>query len=351
MARPHCVINSFKGNCAVMRNILVFLLLTSGLSVFAGTPALRLNQIQVIGTHNSYHLHPDAIMLETAASVTREADTMKYSHDPLDVQLYNGVRSFELDIQPFADGFHVYHVPILDDGSTCPIFRDCVATVLAWSQQHPNHVPISFLLEFKLVESLLAGKPLLDADAAMLEMLEEEILSVVPREQILTPDDVRGDFPTLSAAVQKQGWPSLEESRGKLYFIVHNRNELRQAYTQGRPSLEGRIMFVNSSPDRPDGAFSVVDNPHSDKIPEYIAKGMIIRVRADAGLDEGQTGNTRNRDTAFASGAHIISTDFPRGKAHAGTGYCVALPDGAEYRNSPANGLQKPMPVLISSGK
>ncbi len=313
-----------------------------GTVIAAATPALLLNQIQVIGTHNSYHLRPTDIMLETAASVTDEAKSMDYSHDPLDMQLENGVRSFELDIQPFADGFHVFHVPILDDGSTCPIFRDCLATVWAWSQQNPDHVPISFLLEFKLLEALLAGKPLLKSDAVMLEMLEGEILSVIPRDRILAPDDIRGDFPTLSAAVRKRGWPSLEETRGKMYFIVHNRDVLREEYTRGRPSLEGRIMFVNSSPDQPDGAFAVVDNPYSKKIPEYIAQGMIIRVRADAGLEQGRTGETHGRDAAFASGAHIISTDFPRGQANKETGYCVEFPGGAEFRNNPVNSSKQP---------
>lgn len=334
-----------------MRKTFIILMVLYSTAVFAGAPALRLNQIQVIGTHNSYHLRPDDTMLEVAASVTDEASSLNYSHDPLDVQLDNGVRSFELDIQPFADGFHVCHVPILDDASTCPIFRDCLTTVLAWSRQHPNHVPISFLLEFKLVESLLAGKPLLNTDAVMLEMLEEEILSVAPRESILTPDDVRGNFLTLSAAVRAHGWPSLENCRGKLFFIVHDRDELRQAYTQGHPSLEGRIMFVNSSPDRPDGAFSVVDNPYSNKIPDYLAKGMIIRVRADSGLVEGQTGDTKKRDAAFASGAQIISTDFPRGRENAASGYCVEFPEGVEFQNDPVNSPHDPEPMLISTGK
>lgn len=338
-----------------MRKISVLGLLVISPVVFAGNAPLLLNQIQVIGTHNSYHLCPSEIMLETAASVTDEAASMKYSHDPLDVQLDNGVRSFELDIQPFADGFHVFHVPILDDGSTCPIFRDCLGTVYAWSERHPDHVPVSFLLEFKLVESLLAGKPLLKTDATMLEMLEQEILSAIPRDRILTPDDVRGDFPTLSAAVRERGWPALDESRGKFFFIVHDREELRGAYTESRPSLQGRIMFVNSSPDQPDGAVSIVDNPYSDKIPDYIAKGMLVRVRADAGLVQGSSGDTKKREAALASGAHIISTDFPRGKRNPATGYCVEFPGGAEARNNPVNAPSDralfPNGVIITTGK
>ncbi len=338
-----------------MRSVFLSILAIYCAKLAAVNEPLRLNQIQVIGTHNSYHLRPPDVMLETAASVTDEAASMDYSHDPLDIQLDNGVRSFELDIQPFADGFHVYHVPILDQESTCPIFRDCLAVVWAWSQEHPDHIPISFLLEFKLLESFLAGKPLLSSDAVMLEILEEEILSVVPRDNILTPDDVRGNYTTLAEAVREEGWPSLADTRGKLYFIIHDKNELRKAYTQGRPALEGRIMFVNSSPDHPDGAFAVVDNPYSTSIPSYIDNGMIIRVRADAGLRQGQTGNTDKREAAFASGAHIISTDFPKGKEHPVTGYTVQFPGGAAVRNNPVNGPATPFDAakgtLISTGR
>ena len=338
-----------------MRKLLTFGFLTICPVVFAGNAPLLLNQIQVIGTHNSYHLRPSDVMLETAASVTNEAASMNYSHDPLDVQLDNGVRSFELDIQPFADGFHVFHVPILDDGSTCPIFRDCLATVWAWSQKHPDHVPVSFLLEFKLVESLIAGKELMHADVTMLEMLEQEILSVIPRERLLTPDSVRGNFPTLSAAVRERGWPSVDKSRGKMYFILHDDEQLRAAYTEKTPSLEGRVMFVDSSPDRPDGAFAVLDNPFSKDIPEYLEEGMIIRVRADAGLGQGIRGDTSKRDAAFASGAHIISTDFPRGHSNTKTGYSVEFSGGAEARNNPVNcpagSTQPAAGVLIATGK
>lgn len=325
-----------------MKSVFSIGMLLWGAAVMADNPPILLNQIQVIGTHNSYHVRPPARMLKALKSLTDKDAAMDYSHDPLDVQLDNGVRSFELDIQPFTEGFQVYHVPALDQGSTCPLFRDCLAVVGDWSQHHPEHVPISILLEFKYLESLLAGKPLRNANALMLELLEKEILSVIPQEKILTPDDVRGDYDTLSEAVRKRGWPTLEDTRGKLFFIIHNR-ELRGAYRQGRPSLEGRLMFINSTPDQPDCVFTTVGSPYSQEIPDYIARGIIIRVRADVGLQEGRTGDTGRRDAAFASGAHIITTDFPRGREHAETGYTVQFPDGVEARSNPVNG---PVTVL-----
>ncbi|MFA7692955.1 MAG: hypothetical protein GX117_02315 [Candidatus Hydrogenedentes bacterium] len=294
-----------------------------------------MNQIQVIGTHNSYHVEPDELMLDIASSFTEEANSMRYSHDPLDVQLDQGVRSFELDIHPYLDEFAVYHIPILDEGSHCPKIEDCLRLVLDWSLQHPDHIPISFLLEFKITESLLSGRELLKADAATLALFEKTILAVMPKTKILSPDDVRGNAATLTAAVQSEGWPLLSDCRGKFFFVLHNRTELREAYTKEHPSLEGRLMFVNSTPDRSDAAFAVPDNPYSQRVKKYIAQGMIVRVRADAGLKEAGAGDTSRRDAAFASGAQIISTDFPRGKCHPETGYCVSFPDDQDYRVSP----------------
>jgi hypothetical protein len=60
---------------------------------------VRLNQIQVLGTHNSYHLAPEPPML---AALGPRARDIEYSHRPLTEQLSAlGVRKFELDV--FAD--------------------------------------------------------------------------------------------------------------------------------------------------------------------------------------------------------------------------------------------------------
>ncbi|HDP35618.1 MAG TPA: hypothetical protein ENN29_10975 [Candidatus Hydrogenedentes bacterium] len=296
---------------------------------------LRLNHIQVIGTHNSYHVAPQEWVMETLQGVTREADGWNYTHAPLDTQLERDVYNFELDLHPFEEAFEVMHVPIVDAGSTCPLFVDCLQTVYEWSTRNPKHIPISFLLEFKIREATLDGRPLKDLNEATLLLLEQEILSVFPRERIITPDDVRGDSPTLTQAVQERGWPLLAESLGRVFFVIHNRSGLRAAYTETRPSLEGRLMFVNSATDRDDCAFIVVDNPYSERIPDYLQKGIMIRVRADSGLRQGRSGDVSRRDAAFACGAQIISTDFPTGEAHPDTGYVVKFPGAQPVRCNP----------------
>jgi hypothetical protein len=55
---------------------------------------------------------------------------------------------------------------------------------------------------------------------AAFDSLDAAILSVFSRERIITPDKVRGKFKTLEEAVKAHNWPSLEEARGKVIFVL-----------------------------------------------------------------------------------------------------------------------------------
>ena len=60
---------------------------------------VRLNEIQLLGTHNSYHIAPAPPMLAALGSRARD---IEYTHRPLVEQLSQlGIRKFELDV--FAD--------------------------------------------------------------------------------------------------------------------------------------------------------------------------------------------------------------------------------------------------------
>jgi hypothetical protein len=61
-----------------------------------------MNQIQVIGTHNSYHagLAPSEAKLMMAKN-PKVYQALEYRHHPLDQQFSSGIRQIELDI--FAD--------------------------------------------------------------------------------------------------------------------------------------------------------------------------------------------------------------------------------------------------------
>lgn len=295
---------------------------------------LRMNQIQVIGTHNSYHVRPDnlAMLMQFQA----EAAAWDYTHPPLDVQLDRGVRNFELDLFHAVVGFEVYHVPHFDEETTCRRLEDCLATIRAWSDAHPQHVPISIHLEFKVREAALANPPTLPLDAAMFERLDAVVREAFG-DTLLTPDEIRGDYPTLREAILERGWPLLDEVRGRVMVLLHNPGELRDIYTADHPTLEGRPLFVRSEPDRPDAALLVMDNPSDERIPDLVRQGFWIRTRTDSGLRQAIENDTTRRDRAFASGAHALTTDFPMGSEHPDTGYVVQFEDGGPARCNPVN--------------
>ena len=306
----------------------------AGAAAPAAFEELRINQLQFIGTHNSYHIRETT---QKPGAPSRGVLEWNYSHAPLDVQLDRGVRSFELDLHYRDGAFEVFHVPLLDEGTTCRRLSDALATVNKWSQAHPGHVPISFLFELK-VEGPRRDRRIKEVDAAGLDRLDDVLCAGFPAGQRITPDDVRGGAATLREAVTTRSWPTLAASRGKVFFILHDEDKQRDLYVREHPSLRGRAMFVRSNDKRDDGAVIVLDNPRAPEIPRMASAGYFIRTRADSGLRTDPPGKPSRRDAALASGAQILSTDFPAGEPQAATGYTVEFSDSAPARVNPVNG-------------
>ena len=54
----------------------------------------RLNHLQAIGSHNSYHVAPPAGLLGTLQKFNKDAAAWNYTHPPLTAQLDGGLRQF-----------------------------------------------------------------------------------------------------------------------------------------------------------------------------------------------------------------------------------------------------------------
>ena len=171
--------------------------------------------------------------------------------------------------------------------------------------------------------------------AQLFDDLEAEVLSVFDEKAIITPDDVRGDAETLEEAVLTQGWPAIARSRGKVMFSLVDTGESRDIYVQDAPSLEAKLFFTSSEPGRPDAAFIRIDDSTEDPegLAEQAAAGYLIRTRTDEPGIHAPAGDVSLRDSAIASGAHYISTDYYL--ADPETGYEVALPGTAVARCNP----------------
>ena len=340
----------------------------------AEAPPARLNQIQVIGSHNSYHVEPaPAVMAVIAKANPRGAESLQYSHPPLAEQFgARKVRQIELDVfaDPegglFADpavrkvaaltgqdlgpdpdpdgrlrrpGMKVLHVAGLDYRSTTPILVDALEQVRAWSKANPRHVPILILLELKTPDEPRFGGKIVPFDGPMLAALEAEILSVFPRGEILTPDDVRGDSPTLPDAIRARGCPRLDDVRGRVMFALDNTGREREAYLEGHPALAGRLMFASVDEKDPAAAWFKINDPIArfDDIRRLVKAGFLVRTRADADTRQSRDGSTAMRDKALASGAQYVSTDYPVPDPRF-TDYRVEFPGGVVARPNPVSG-------------
>ena len=332
---------------------------------------LRLNQIQVLGTHNSYRLDTTPEILSALRLLDPVlAEELEYRHVPLREQFdLQGVRQIELDV--FADpnggryadrvaldalgrpddpdpalfqpGFKVLHVQEIDFNSSCLTLVACLGEVEAWSDDHPRHLPIAVLIEVKdspIPDPLNLGfvTPI-PIGAAELADLDAEIGTVFEPGDLITPDDVRGDHATLDAAVRDDGWPTLREARGRIILLMDNGGRVRTDYLIDRPALEGAPMFTNAVPGDPDAAFVKMNEPvgNEGEIRDLVAAGYVVRTRSDTPTVEARSGDTTRLEAALASGAQWISTDYPVPGLSEWSDYVAVIPGGDPARCNPVN--------------
>jgi hypothetical protein len=331
---------------------------------------VRLNEVQVLGSHNSYHLEPEPTLLTALrGALGDEVDGFEYTHRPLADELDAGVRQIELDaflddpaggryatpkllpllglapIDPrMSDpGIKVFHVQEVDFRSTCPTFVGCLTQVRDWSDAHPGHLPIVIQVEVKddpIADPGLGFVTPIPWTSAGFGSLEAEIRSVFPRgDRVITPGDVQGRFPTLREAVQHGRWPTLARARGQVMFVLDDAGEERAAYRALHPAVEDRLIFTSAAPPDDDAGVVVVNDPVGDgaRIRQLVAGGFMVRTRADADTVQARSGDTSQQEAAWASGAQFVSTDYAFPDDHFGTGYVAAVPGDGVARCNPVS--------------
>ena len=325
----------------------------------------RMSDLQTIGSHNSYKLAiPDDELARLSATSPEWGAAFDYGHVSLSEQLNLGMRQLELDVfyDPeggrYADpllpklvgtsyekkvldlpGFKVLHVQDVDPRSSCLVFKACLAEIRGWMRRNSDHAPILILINAKQATIEVPGSvnPL-SFDAAAVDALDAEIRSMFPGSgTLLTPDAVRGDYPTLREAIATEGWPSLDQAWGKVFFALDEPADVVDVYRRGETTLRGHAMFVNSGdPAADDAAYFTINDPiqQGDVIAQRVDAGFIVRTRADADTIEARTGDRTRLDAALASGAQYISTDYYRPRRE-WSDYVAELPGKETIRANP----------------
>jgi len=308
--------------------------------------SLRLNQVQMIGSHNSYHRELSQAEQKVQQAQNPGSVDLWYSHAAIPAQLEDqNVRTLELDLLPDPDGglytyplirkltgqgpltdpamakpgIKIMHIPDFDYNTNCDTFVLCLQQVKSWSDEHPDHVPITINLELKQSDPNVVAAGGVQSppwNAANLEGVDREIRSVFSEKDLLTPDDVRKPGLTLEKSVLTKGWPKLDDVRGQVLFYFDNGGPgaIRDLYRTGHPNLEGRAVFTQGPEGEPDAAITQVNDPrgaNQAEIQRLVKKGYLIRTRSDEPLATIRANETSRVGIALDSGAQVVTTDFP----------------------------------------
>lgn len=326
----------------------------------------KLNDIQVIGSHNSYKRAVEKPILDSIAKIDNLLKlSLEYEHIALNDQLELGLRSLEYDVffdpiggrysnpaglkivleagicpLPFdiekklnQPGLKMFHAQDVDFRSSHLLFKDGLKELKIWSDQNPTHTSIIVLINAKDDQILNTTIPLpFTADA--LESIDMEIRSIFSNEQLITPDLVKGEMNFLENAILTNGWPEMEDMKGKILFILDENKNKTQRYLTKFPGLENAVMFANLEKGNNEAAFMVINDPilNFDKINNLVNLGYMVRTRADSDTKEARIVDYERFVKAQASGAQVISTDYYIPSALFNSNYKIIFEDGSYER-------------------
>ncbi len=357
-----------------------FLSLMVFISLFTGSCKedyipIKMNQIQLIGSHNSYKLRIQKELWQQIYSRdSLMAMTLDYGHASLSDQLNMGIRGLELDVYhdpvggryaaPYGNrilsemgvplltydpegkmnipGLKVFHVQEIDFRSHFYLFKEGLEQLKQWSLSNPDHMPIIVTINAKdgMLDIPDFVQPLA-FNASALDSIDGEIRSIFDESHLITPDLVRGDSKSLKEAVLSKGWPSVDRSKGKIMFVLDEFGKKRKLYIKDHPSLKQRVMFIPVAAGSPESAFFIINDPvkSQNKIRELVKKGYMVRTRADADTWEARKADYKRWNMALQSGAQLISTDYYKPDTSL-TSYHVKFKEREEYRLNPLFALQ-----------
>jgi len=330
---------------------------------------LKLNQLQVIGSHNSYKTAIEPALYKVIYEKDSAIAGVQYEHIPITDQLNMGLRNLEIDI--YADskggryahpkglemaksekaydpngemnkpGFKIIHMVDLDFRSSVLTFEGCLKMLKKWSDEHPGHVPVFITLEPKDGYTNRFGTTPEAFTPQLFDEVDNVIRTNLGKDKLITPDMVRGKYATLEEAVLKGNWPDMKHAKGKFLFLLDDSKNKMKMYMEGHPSLKGRVAFVNAQPGTPEAAAMFRNDADKDTdIPELVKKGYIIRSRADSTTYQARKNDYTTFEHAKASGAQIISTDYYIPGKLFPTTYQVKFDDGGYVRNNPLIGTK-----------
>lgn len=279
---------------------------------------IKFNELSFLGTHNSYQT-PSLDELKTVYNNLSEltfgfvaGNTADFWSESLTNQLNCGLRSFEMDIETFDRNgeisFTCMHSPYIDMTTSCYDFSLAMKEIAMWSDNNPNHLPITILIEAKGIFIPLENMEFFNIDYAKeFDCMLRESLG----DKLFTPADMLRNYSSFGEMRAADDWCKVKDMLGKVLVLLHNGN-VTEEYISLDSTVKSQAMFPMlrvKDIGRDCTSFIICNNPAELlKIKSEIdKKRILVRTRADNFTEV----TDERRDNAFKSNATIISTDYP----------------------------------------
>lgn len=317
--------------------------------------SIRLNDIRILASHNSYKKKPDPKVLRFLSRFKKrlgeELDPIQldYGHEKLTIQLDSfNVRGFEFDLaydpnggayakrrinyfipglkqkskdpKLYQPGIKLLHIADIDFESNYLTFQEALLELKNWSEDNPKHIPLFVNLEIKRSSpgdyskflNRIGFKKAPLTDTNIFKVIKNEIFGVFTEESmIFKPKDLKGDYNSIQERLENEGWPKLNDCLGKIIFIVDG--DIDGYYTNKINKNDNSLMFIYSEPNDASCAFIIRNEPiGNEKEINDLSDKYIVRTRADAGTIEARNMDYTKYQAAFESQAQIVSTDYYR---------------------------------------
>lgn len=292
---------------------------------------VKFNELRYMATHNSYQtesveeLRTIYYNLSDLTFGLVSGKTADFVSPTLTEQLESGIFSLELDIEVLdEDGeisFVCMHKPVTQMTTSCYNFELTLKEIAMWSDNNPNHLPITIIIEPK--ESFTPMKNLHefnigyadDFDAALREGLGDKLF---------TPADMLRDYNSFGEMRNADDWCEVKDMLGKVLVLLHD-CKTTEEYIELDPTLKSQATFpmlTAEDADRDCASFLLINKPEECDTAYYIDEmNFVVRTRADKFTEVTE----ERREKAFACGAQIISTDYPVKKGITAEDYVVSF--------------------------
>lgn len=279
---------------------------------------VKINEIAVMGTHNSYQLlgtAPKRALMKVLQIMSFGAVENKavFEMDTFTEQLEQGVRNLEIDIETVDDegdiSFIVTHSPIIDNVTSAYNFAKGLEEIAMWSDNNPGHLPIYLLIEPKGDVLSINNMKNFSAEYAM-EF--DKVLRQVLGDRLLTPGQAMGEYESLEEMRNSDSWPTLAQAAGKIIVLMHP-CDVTQEYIDIDTSIRTQAMFPMlrfGDIDKSYASFILDNDPASateNNKKTVDENNLMVRTRADDYPDF----SSERYSSAKNCGSHIITTDYP----------------------------------------